>query len=216
MIGNFLEQLRSMIFVAPVVLLAIISHECAHGLMSEKLGDPTPRNSGRLSLNPLKHLDLMGTICMLIFHIGWAKPVPINPLYYRDRKKGIIYVSLAGPITNFILAFISLFIQGLLIKVGSPDSIIIWVLCQFCYYSAVVNVGLGLFNLVPIPPLDGSKVVGELFGKAQEFYWRYENYLRIAMIILIFTGVLSRPLGILNNVIIQKMWRLICGILLLR
>ena len=216
MIGNFLEQLRSMIFVAPVVLLAIISHECAHGLMSEKLGDPTPRNSGRLSLNPLKHLDLMGTICMLIFHIGWAKPVPINPLYYRDRKKGIIYVSLAGPITNFILAFISLFLQGILMKFGSPDSIIIWVLCQFCYYSAVVNVGLGLFNLVPIPPLDGSKVVGELFGKAQEFYWRYENYLRIAMIILIFTGVLSRPLGILNNVIIQKMWRLICGILLLR
>ena len=177
--------------------------------MSYKLGDPTAKNAGRLTLNPLKHLDPLGALCMLFFHVGWANPVPINPWYYKDRKKGIIYVSLAGPVANFIIAFISLFIEGLLMRFGSDTSTLIWILCQLCYYSAVVNVGLGLFNLVPIPPLDGSKVLGELWDKANNFYWRYQNYWRWILLLCVITGVLSKPLGILNGMLLRGMWRIV-------
>ncbi len=207
--SNFTAQLRSLLFTAPVVLIAIICHECAHGWVSYKLGDPTAKNAGRLTLNPLKHLDPVGALCMLFFHVGWANPVPINPMYYEDRKKGIIMVSLAGPVTNFIIAFISLFLEGLLMKFGSPNSTFIWILCQLCYYSAICNIGLGLFNLIPIPPLDGSKVLGELSYKAEEFYWRYQNYWRIILLLCVVTGVLSRPLSVLNSFTIRSMWNII-------
>jgi Zn-dependent protease len=146
---------------------------------------------------------------MLFFHVGWAKPVPINPLYYKDRKKGIIYVSIAGPLTNFILAFISLMIEGVLFKFGSDSSVVVWIFCQLCYYSAVVNIGLGLFNLIPIPPLDGSKIVGELSYWAAEKYYRYERYWRIILLILVFTGILSKPLSILNETVLNLMWSVV-------
>lgn len=213
LLANWQAELQSLLFTAPVVLLAIVCHECAHGWVSYKLGDPTAKNAGRLTLNPLKHLDPLGALCMLFFHVGWANPVPINPWYYKDRKKGIIYVSLAGPVANFIVAFISLFIEGLLMRFGSDTSTLIWILCQLCYYSAVVNVGLGLFNLVPIPPLDGSKVLGELWDKANNFYWRYQNYWRWILLLCVITGVLSKPLGILNGMLIRGMWRIVKFIL---
>lgn len=206
MFSNLSAQLQSMLFIAPVMLIAIVSHECAHGWVSDKLGDPTPKQSGRLSLNPFKHLDLAGALCMLIFHVGWAKPVPINPMYYKDRRKGLIMVSCAGPAVNFIIAFLSLVMEGLFLRLGSHSSIIIWILCQLCYYSAVLNVGLALFNLVPIPPLDGSRVAECLSGKVSAFYWRYQKYWRIVLLICVFTGLLSRPLGLLNNLVTDGMW----------
>jgi Zn-dependent protease len=208
-ISNLQSELQALLFTAPVVLLAIICHECAHGWVSYKLGDPTAKQAGRLTLNPLKHLDVLGTICMLFFHVGWAKPVPINPLYYKDRKKGIIYVSFAGPLTNVILAYISLLIEGMLLKFGSDSSVVVWIFCQLCYYSAVVNIGLGLFNLIPIPPLDGSKIVGELSHWAAEIYYRYERYWRIILLILVFTGILSKPLSILNETVLNLMWSVV-------
>lgn len=211
--GNFTSQLQSMLYVAPVILLAIVCHEYAHGWMSDRLGDPTPRMSGRLTLNPFRHLDFMGTVCLLLFHVGWANPVPINPVYYKNRKKGIIYVSLAGPVANFILAYLSLLIEGLLVKFGSSSSVVIWVLYQLCYYSAVINIGLALFNLVPIPPLDGSKVAGEVSQWAREQYWRFQNYWRIILLLLVVTGVLSKPLGLLNDSIITVMWKHVTWIL---
>lgn len=209
LISNWQSELKSLLFTAPVILLAIVCHECAHGWVSYKLGDPTAKNAGRLSLNPLKHLDPLGALCMLFFHIGWANPVPINPWYYKDRKKGIIYVSLAGPITNFVIAFLSLLIEGFLMRFGSDTSTVIWVLCQLCYYSAVVNVGLGLFNLIPIPPLDGSKILGELWNKANRFYWQYQNYWRWILILCVITGVLSKPLSLLNSAVISGMWSIV-------
>ena len=209
LISNWQSELKSLLFTAPVILLAIVCHECAHGWVSYKLGDPTAKNAGRLSLNPLKHLDPLGALCMLFFHIGWANPVPINPWYYKDRKKGIIYVSLAGPITNFVIAFLSLLIEGFLMRFGSDTSTVIWVLCQLCYYSAVVNVGLGLFNLIPIPPLDGSKILGELWNKANRFYWQYQNYWRWILILCVITGVLSKPLSFLNSAVISGMWSIV-------
>ena len=207
------SQMQAYVLTALVALLAIVCHECAHGWVSYKLGDPTAKNAGRLTLNPLKHIDPIGILCMVLFRVGWAKPVPINPYYYRDRKKGIIYVSIAGPATNFILAFISLLIEGLLLKY-SPSHNANWIFCQLCYYSAVVNISLGLFNLVPIPPLDGSKVLGKLWPKAAYFYWKYQGYWRWVLLICVVTGLLSRPLGLLNNMLLNGMWKVVRLILL--
>ena len=207
------SQMQAYVLTALVALLAIVCHECAHGWVSYKLGDPTAKNAGRLTLNPLKHIDPIGILCMVLFRVGWAKPVPINPYHYRDRKKGIIYVSIAGPVTNFILAFISLLIEGLLLKY-SPSHNANWIFCQLCYYSAVVNISLGLFNLVPIPPLDGSKVLGELWPKAAHFYWKYQRYWRWVLLICVVTGLLSRPLGLLNNMLLNGMWKVVRLILL--
>ena len=210
---NIQSRIQAYVLTALVALLAIVCHECAHGWVSYKLGDPTAKNAGRLTLNPLKHIDPIGILCMVLFRVGWAKPVPINPYYYRDRKKGIIYVSIAGPATNFILAFISLLIEGLLLKY-SPSHNANWIFCQLCYYSAVVNISLGLFNLVPIPPLDGSKVLGELWPKAAHFYWKYQGYWRWVLLICVVTGLLSRPLGLLNNMFLNGMWKVVRLILL--
>lgn len=213
MISQLADRVQSMLFIAPVILLAIVCHECAHGWVSYKLGDPTAKNAGRLTLNPFKHLDIMGALCLLVFRVGWAKPVPIDPRYYQDRKKGIIYVSLAGPVTNFVLAFISLLVEGFLMRFGSHASTVIWILCQLCYYSAVVNVGLGLFNLIPIPPLDGSKIVGMLSSWAVAQYAKLQRYWRVILIVLLVTGILSKPLNWLNDCLIDLMWRLVCLIL---
>ncbi len=206
-------EVKSLLFTAPVILLAIMFHECAHGWASYKLGDPTAKNAGRLSFDPIKHLDPIGALCMLFFHVGWAKPVPIDPSYYKDKKKGIIYVSLAGPAANFILAFISLFIEGIIIKFAGTQNTLPWVFAQLCYYSAVINIGLGLFNLVPIPPLDGSKVLGCTSKRAMSVYMKYERYWQIVLILCVVTGFLSKPLGYANSFVLNAIAKLI-GVIL--
>lgn len=206
-------EVKSLLFTAPVILLAIMCHECAHGWVSYKLGDPTAKNAGRLSLNPIKHLDPIGALCMLFFHVGWAKPVPIDPSYYKDKKKGIIYVSLAGPAANFILAFISLFIEGIIIKFADTQNTLPWIFAQLCYYSAVINIGLGLFNLIPIPPLDGSKVLGCTSKRVMNVYIKYERYWQIVLILCVVTGVLSKPLGYANSFMLNAIAKLIGTIL---
>src|SRR5690606_27408402 len=135
--------------------LALSMHEFAHGAVSYRLGDPTPAYAGRLTLNPLAHLDLMGSLAFLIsiqagLGFGWAKPVPVDPRYYRNYKKGLVLVGLAGPLANFTLAFV--FSLLLKVLINNP----FWV--QFLLINILVNISLGVFNLVPIPPLDGSKV----------------------------------------------------------
>ena len=216
MLFRYLAQMRSILYVAPVVLLAITCHEYAHGWMSDRLGDPTPRAAGRMSLNPLRHLDIFGTLCLLIFHIGWAKPVPIDPRYYRDRKKGIILVSLAGPATNLLLAFLSLLLQGVLIKFGSPQSTVIVHGVLLAYYSAIVNIGLALFNLIPLPPLDGSNIAGELSGKIAHIYYRWRPYWRLVLAVLVLTGILGEPLGALNGKVYSVFWSIVKNLLSIR
>lgn len=211
-IRNLQLQLQPLVLTALVALLAIVCHECAHGWISYKLGDPTAKNAGRLTLNPLKHIDPVGMLCMVLFRVGWAKPVPINPYYYRDRKKGIIYVSIAGPAANFVLAFVSLWIEGVLVKYA-PSHHASLIFQQLCYYSAVINIGLGLFNLIPIPPLDGSNILGTLCPKVGMFYRKYQYHWRWVLLICVMTGLLSKPLGILNGLLLNGMWHLI-GVIL--
>lgn len=208
-----LGQLRVILYVVPAVLFAIVCHEYAHGWVSERFGDPTPRMSGRMTFNPFRHLDFWGVICLLVFHVGWAKPVPINPYYYKDRKKGIICVSLAGPAVNFLAAVFSVFIKGLLVKFGSADSGLVLTAALLAEYSARINIGLAIFNLLPIPPLDGSKVLGELFFSVKVFYSKWAPYSRWIIILLLMTGVLSRPLLFLNQAVYDALWKLVIRVL---
>ena len=198
-----MEYLRSLGYVVMAMLIAVSVHEFAHGLVSHKFGDPTPKREGRLTLNPLKHLDLWGTICMIVFRVGWAKPVRINTSYYKNKKLGIIAVSLAGPLTNYIVAFISLLLYYFFAVKGI--SIGVWF-----YYVAVLNVGLGTFNLMPIPPLDGSNVLMELCPGVIPFYRKIGKYARIFLAVGLAAGVLSRPMNFVNDAILDGMWELIC------
>lgn len=180
-----LENLTDYIYIAVAALFAIILHEIAHGLVSTWLGDPTPKRQGRLSLNPLKHLDPIGTLCLIFFHVGWAKPVVVNPDYYKNKKRGMALVALAGPLMNFLLAIFSIIIMAIFVKVNAYSNVLI-IIYNFLLYFSVINLGLGLFNLIPIPPLDGSRILGAfLKDDTYEQYMKYERYGFIIIAILL-------------------------------
>jgi len=159
----------NLIVKIPVLLFAITIHEYAHGRAAFHLGDPTAKLAGRLTWNPIKHLDPLGAICLYLFHFGWAKPVPINPRYFRSVERDMVLVSLAGPFANFAAAFLS----GLLIRSGIVPYDFFGILVQMM----VLNIGLGIFNLLPIPPLDGSHVLESMLPySALQGYRRMERY----------------------------------------
>ena len=167
------------LYVIPAALIAIVLHELGHGLVSYMLGDPTPKNEGRLTLNPLKHLDPIGTLCLILCHFGWAKPVSVDPTYYKKPKLGMTLVGLAGPMMNFLVAILSFVFIGILmyIRIYVVDNTFIYILYNFFSYLSIINIGLGVFNLIPIPPLDGSKVIGVILpNKAYEEYMGYQKY----------------------------------------
>lgn len=174
--------------------MAISFHEFSHGYMSYLMGDPTPKSSGRLTLNPLANFDLIGTLCLLFFGFGWAKPVSINPNYYKNKKIGTALVAMAGPFSNFLLAFICAF----LIKIINPSGILL----TFLYRLISVNVGLGVFNLIPVPPLDGSKLLALVLPN--NLYWKFMEISRYSMFILmiiLYTGILNPILNIGYNLV---------------
>ncbi len=176
-----LEQLLDYLYIIPTALIAIIFHELAHGLVSFWLGDPTPKETGRLTLNPLKHIDPVGILCLIFFHFGWAKPVMIDPSYYKNKRVGMTLVALAGPIMNFIIMIISFVIIGITFALqyhnNLPNNIVFEIIYNFFSYLAILNIGLGVFNLIPIPPLDGSKAIGIILPRgAYEEYMGYQKY----------------------------------------
>ena len=192
-------NILSLILSIPGLLIALTFHEFAHGYAAYRMGDNTARYSGRLSLNPLDHLDIWGTLCLLFFHFGWAKPVPINPANFRDQKKGIIRVSLAGPFANFLLAFVCAVVCKILVRFTAASEIAVF-FYQVFLYAEVMNVGLMVFNLIPIPPLDGSKVLMEFLPpRARYEMYRIERYSGIVLLILVWTRVLTPILGTLSG-----------------
>ena len=192
------------------MLLAITIHEYAHGRMAYYFGDATAKYHGRLSLNPLKHLDPLGTIALLFFGFGWAKPVPINPYNFRDYRSGMLWVSFAGPLANFALALAGLFLFYIPVKFGFG-----WMpYYKFIDILITFNILLGVFNLIPVPPLDGSKILTALApDNIAAFFSRIEPYAPVLLMVLIFSGVLGRVIVPLFQYVYNAMETLVILIL---
>ena len=179
-----------MIFRIPALLMALTIHEYAHARAAVNLGDPTPRLHGRLTLNPVAHLDPLGLIMLWLFKFGWAKPVPINPSNFRNWRKGTIIVSLAGPLSNIGLAFLTAFIFALVEKLGFKLN---YPMEMTASLIIGYNILFAVFNLLPIPPLDGSKVLaGFLPVKYGDYFERFEQYGPFLLIALVYLGLVSK------------------------
>lgn len=188
----FGTSLEEYLFRGIALLLAITVHEYAHALMAVRLGDPTPKWYGRLTLNPFAHLDPIGAIMLLVFKFGWAKPVPVNTRFFRNPRKGMLLIGLAGPMINSIMAYILAFLGVLLfpfaysLGVGGVFSSLFVMGIQY-------NLLLASFNLIPIPPLDGSKILwGLLPPKYDAFIIRLERYGYVILLLMVFMGLVSR------------------------
>ena len=201
-------SLKSLFVLLVAVALSMTIHEVGHGLMSYWLGDPTAKVSGRLSLNPLHHIDWVGMFCLMFLGFGWAKPVPIDARYYKDAKSGIIWTSFAGPLANFLLSFVCILLYCALIRFfpsfvfGSVGSMIMDILAS----TASLSVGFGIFNLIPIPPLDGSKVFWSFLP--DRLYYKYMDgawWMSIVFLLLIFTDILTGPISMLRSTVLDFM-----------
>ncbi|HCC00750.1 MAG TPA: site-2 protease family protein [Ruminococcaceae bacterium] len=200
-IFSFLEK---MIYTLPVLLIAFPVHECAHALMASALGDKTAKYQGRLTLNPLRHLDVMGTICLLLFRIGWAKPVPIDPRNFKRPRLGMAITALAGPVSNLLMSVLSVFLLWLVeITAVFPFSVTQTVV-TFLLVSAQINVGLFIFNLIPIPPFDGSRVLALFLSRDTEAsFYHYQGAAQLVLMALLYLGFLSRPLIYVEQTVLQ-------------
>lgn len=197
----FGNSLTSMVATLLAVLMAITFHETAHGYVAYRLGDPTAKNQGRLTLNPIAHLDLIGALMMFVFGFGWAKPVPVNPFYFEgDRTKGMMLVSVAGPLTNLIISFAAYFIY-----VAGSGFAAIPFLSIFLSTTVTLNIYLAVFNLIPIPPLDGSKILAGLLPKATayKFLNTVEQYGFLILMLLIFFNITDMIMVPVANVILN-------------
>ena len=190
--------LLGLLVSAAAALFCITIHELSHGLAAYRLGDPTAKNAGRLSLNPIKHIDPMGLAMMLVAKVGWAKPVPVDMRYFKKPKQGMALTALAGPASNFILAFLAVAVFSLMFHLPAAmvDQAAVYILLAFLANVAILSVGLGIFNLIPISPLDGSKILFSFLpDKIYLTILRYERYVMLVVLALTFLGVFSAPLS---------------------
>ncbi len=192
-IANIVQQI---VILAPPFLFALTFHELAHGYVAWRLGDPTAKNAGRLTMNPLKHIDPLGVVAFIIMKIGWAKPVPVNPSYFRDPQKGMLFVALAGPGANIVLAVVSAILVKALIKFPVLPMFVLQPVAEMLVASVWINVMLAVFNCLPIPPLDGSKVLmGVLPRDMARSYEKLEPFGFVLLLILFYFGILSSVIG---------------------
>lgn len=195
--GSFFTMISGVI----VVLMSLTVHEVSHGYAAYKLGDPTAKNEGRLSFNPLKHLDPIGALLLFIFGFGWAKPVPVNPYYFNgDRQKGMMLVSFAGPASNLVLAFV-------LLAIYMAGHLGYTVAGQVLMMAVTLNIYLAIFNLIPIPPLDGSKILAGLLPQqaAYKFLTTVEQYGFLILMVLIIFNITDLILVPIANVVLRAM-----------
>ena len=206
---DFQPLLRILLGAVPA-LVCITLHELSHGFVAYLLGDPTAKNAGRLTLNPIKHLDWVGFLMLVVAHVGWAKPVPVNMRYFKNPKAGMAITALAGPASNFLITALVLLIYGFVYPFYYTKPTIAGDYgMQLLELTAYISLGLGLFNLLPIPPLDGSKV---LFSFLPDRWYltlmRYERYGMIALIVLAYTGLTGSFLSVAIDAVYQWMFRL--------
>ena len=204
--GSIIEFIVGLLLRLPIVMLALSLHETAHGYVALKLGDPTAQNYGRLTLNPAKHFDPIGFLCMVFFGFGWAKPVPINTRYFKNPKKGMALSAAAGPISNLLLAVIFALLWRIELEIA-PEyftdrflyNVFYWIQ-EFLVAGITLNVGFAVFNLIPIPPFDGSRIFLILLPEHLYFkVMRYERQLYAVLMIALVLGVLDTPLSVVSN-----------------
>ncbi len=207
---HHMDWLSLLLFImsGAACLISLTVHEMSHGLAAYRLGDPTAKLNGRLTLNPLSHVDWIGLLLLLTVGVGWAKPVPVDPRNFRHPRQGMAITALAGPLSNFLLALLALGIGSLLIAFAPANRPVAYILLFLCQL-AVLNVGLGVFNLIPVPPLDGSRVL-ELFLPEGAYRWlmRYERYLIVGVFLLVFFGAFDAPL----YAALEGVTRLLCQV----
>ena len=206
-----LGNLFDMLVTVASCLLCITFHETCHGLAAYWMGDSTAKRAGRLSLNPLKHIDIFGLVMLAVAKFGWAKPVPVNMRAFRNPKAGMALTALAGPVSNFLLAMAAMLLYSVCaFYYNYTDGMVWYYLLRFCLYTVILSTGLGLFNLFPVPPLDGSKV---LFAFLPERWYaklmRYERFGMILLVVLLLSGVLNAPLSRMRETVIGWM-ELVC------
>lgn len=192
--SDFLVRLT---YVLPAILVALTFHEYAHARVAYAFGDPTAKNAGRLTINPLKHLDPVGALLLVFMGFGWAKAVPVNPYYFEgNRKRKLLLVSLAGPLTNLLEALCGTFLLFLFLQFVSGYNAVLEYIFLFLSYFVQINLVLAVFNLLPIPPLDGSKILaGLLPDRAANFIYSLERY---GFVILLVIILIPRILGMLG------------------
>ncbi len=198
----------------PIIILALSVHETAHGWLANRLGDPTAKNMGRLTLNPLKHLDPIGFICMLLFGFGFAKPVPVESRYFKKPRRDMALTAAAGPISNILLGFIfAVLLRILTLVIGYipitafNNEFVVYLLSfsnLLLQLGVRMNISLAVFNLIPVPPLDGSKIL-YIFLPPKWYYkaLQYERYIYFALLLLLFAGVLTPVISFLTDAIIS-------------
>lgn len=204
-----IRNLSTILINVPATLIALSVHEFAHGYVSSKLGDPTPRNTGRLTLNPFAHLDIIGTLLMIFTGFGWARPVEINPMYYKNRDKGMALTAAAGPISNFILAFLGLLVGVIVVIImGNLGASLNAIGLAYTVINRFVQLNLCfmVFNLIPFPPLDGFKIFGMLMPRNVYYQiLRYEHYIMYILMLLcllgVFQGIIGRGVAVVYSFI---------------